>query len=340
MRKIATLGLLVLLAVLAMPTASAYVTMYFDPQDSSVPGGYCNTTHVKVMANITSPDDLWMGQFAIYHSESCANITDLQWGPNIYTMMSSWNAGTDCVGTDYDWIKFTLYPVQTGGDVEICNLTIHCSSCEYCISPLNFSCGRLGCAPYCPIQVIDSGNNNLYPASATLVNGNVECGTSPSTETFSKSLYEGWNLISLPLAPENNSVSMVLSTVSYDAVYRYDATLKQFETADVMNPGTGYFVHVTDCTWKYNGTACTSMDMSLEPGLNIVGWMNCTKGIDNALSSISGKYHYAARWNTIAQKFEVHNPAAPSAFNDFTTMDRGTGYFISAKEDCVLSESC
>ena len=160
-------------------------------------------------------------------------------------------------------------------------------------------------------------------------------------EPFSKTLYVGWNLISLPLTPPDNSTSAVLSGVSQDAVYRYNATSKQFESADVMDPGIGYYVNVTsECVWAYSGTPpYTSMDISLKHGLNMVGWLNCLKDID-ALSSISGDYYYVACWNTSAEKFEVHNPAVPVAFYDFTTMERGTGYFISAKHDRTLSESC
>ena len=359
---------LALLALLAMPIASAHVTLYLDPQDSSVPNGYCNTTYVRVMANITSPDDLFGTQFAIYHDQSCANITNLQWGPSILTMMSSWNAGTICPGYNYDWVACIFTSAQTGV-VEICNLTVHCncSTCGYCISPLNFSCGISGCAPYCPIQILNGTNVDLHliPGKTTLENGTLDCGTTPSAETFSrggcstvegsvfksgttpsaetfsKTLYEGWNLLSLPLTPEDDGASAVLSGVSYDAVYRYNATSKQFESADVMDPGTGYFVHATvDCTWTYSGTASTSMDASLEQGLNMVGRLNCSKDVSDTLSSISGKYYYVARWDTQAQKFEVYNPAAPPTFNDFITMDRGTGYFISAKQECVLSENC
>ena len=158
--------------------------------------------------------------------------------------------------------------------------------------------------------------------------------------SFSKTLYAGWNLISLPLTPSDDSTSVVLSTASYDAVYRYNATSKEFESADAMDPGTGYFVHATSGSiWTYSGTAYTSMDASLKHGLNMVGWLNCSKDVDT-LSSISGDYCYVAQWNTSAQKFDVCNPVAPPTFNDFTTMDRGTGYFISAKQDCMLSESC
>ena len=176
------------------------------------------------------------------------------------------------------------------------------------------------------------GNTDFAP--------DMELESCAAEETFSKTLYAGWSLISLPLTPSDSSVSAVLSGVSYDAVYRYNATSKQFESADVMEPGTGYFVHATsECTWEYSGTAYTSVDVSLKQGLNMVGWLNCPKDVD-ALSSISGDYYYVAQWNATAEKFDVYNPVAPSTFNDFTTMERGTGYFVSAKQECTLSESC
>jgi hypothetical protein len=184
----------------------------------------------------------------------------------------------------------------------------------------------------------DYADGFYYPSSY------MELESCVDEESFSKFLYAGWNLISLPLTPSDNSTSIVLSEASCDAVYKYNATSKKYESADSMDPGTGYFVNATaDCEWECSGTAYTSMDnIGLEQGLNMVGWLNCSKDVSDALSSISDKYHYAARWNASAQKFEVYNPAAPdsSAFNDFTTMDRGVGYFIAAKQGCILYESC
>jgi hypothetical protein len=191
----------------------------------------------------------------------------------------------------------------------------------------------------CPIQLIKyvTPPVNLYPASTTLVSGTVACGEQ-SPETFSKPLYEGWNLISLPLTPDDNSTSAVLSGVS-DVVYRYNATSKEFECPSTMDPGTGYFVYVTTAsTWTYEGYAYTSMDVSLEQGLNMVGWLNCSMDVSDALASVD--YNHVARWNANEQRYEVYNPRAPSAFNDFTTMDRGTGYFISAKGEYTLTKSC
>ena len=72
----------------------------------------------------------------------------------------------------------------------------------------------------------------------------------------------------------------------------------------------------------------------------MVGWLNCSKDISDALSSIAGDYWYVAKWNAEEQKFEVYNPVAPPVFNDFNTMERGEGYFISMKSDGTLTESC
>ena len=104
--KIAILGIVALFAVLTVSTASAHVTQYFDPQDSSVPEGYCNTTEVKVMANITGGDTLRSGQFGIKYDQSCCNITNVQWGPNTFPDFCRWNAGTTCWGYGCDFIKY------------------------------------------------------------------------------------------------------------------------------------------------------------------------------------------------------------------------------------------
>jgi len=165
----------------------------------------------------------------------------------------------------------------------------------------------------------------------------------PSLLAFNKSLPEGWNLISLPLVPEDNSTSSVLSSVSHDAVHSFNATSKTWESVTVgrMDPGVGYFVYVTSpSTWTYNGTPYTSMNVSLEPGLNMVGWLNCSKPINDTSLDDPSKVHYIARWNAISHKCETYNPSAPPVFNDFTTMERGEGYFISAKTATTLSESC
>ena len=165
--------------------------------------------------------------------------------------------------------------------------------------------------------------------------------------TYEKELVSGWNLISLPLTPVDNSTSAVLGndTVEYDSVYKYNATAKQFECPSTMDPGIGYFVNVTNtstCTWNYTGTAYTSMNIDLKQGLNCIGWVNTSADLPAAMSSISGNYSYVAGWGADDSKYEVYDANAPAGvpeFIDFTTMERGYGYWITAKEDCTLTVS-
>ena len=259
--------------------------------------------------------------------------------PSDYTTVAVFDSGDPYI--DYWWIS-DITPMldrngYNSGDTSIpVTVAMYCSGTERDIDGVLGSsytnADRNVTVLHFTVDYAD-GTYSIYPDVIDLVSCAAE-------EEFSKTLHEGWNLISLPLTPSDSSVSAVLSGVSQDAVYRYNATSKQFESADMMDPGTGYFVHATsESTWTYSGTAYTSIDISLKQGLNMAGWLNCSKDVD-ALSSVSGDYHYVAQWNVTAEKFDVYNPVAPSTFNDFTTMERGTGYFISAKQECTLSESC
>ena len=346
MNKLAV-GILTLLVALALPTASSTTEYYLVPDNSGVTD-YGDCTNVSLMLNVTQ--GIQSGLASILFDTSCAEVTSFTWTgatcfnkPATIVIRMDTVPGRLTVGFGNELPGYPPSPLNTScrGPVHLGNFTIRCNTTSPpCQTDLVFYEGS---------DMWTSGvwDDNFQPVPFTTDNGTFTCGTTPAEEPFSKPIYEGWNLISLPLDPaDDNSASAVLSTVSYDAVYKYNATAtsKQFEvieSTDAMNPGTGYFVHATtDCTWTYSGTAYNSMSTPLEPGLNMVGWLNCSKDVD-ALSSISKDHHYyVARWNTSAEKFEVYNPAAPPAFNDFTTMERGTGYFISTKQGCTLSESC
>ena len=351
------IGIVALLAVLSVSTASANVTVYFVPQDSSVPEGEGYSAYVEVWLSTEDPDTALSGQFAIHYDPSCVNITehpvygeDAGWGECIMSTMSSWNANPNCHGDGYDMVMYTFIKTVPHAwcpsPQKIANFTVQCTSSEYCVSNLSVSCGRV--CSLCPIQILDGSDINLYPDNTTFVDGTFECGELPPPETFEKGLVSGWNLISLPLTNDTDmTVANIMDTSlsgSYDSLYKYDASTHSFvalSSEDTMENGVGYFINMTSADmWTYSGSAYTPMNVGLSQGLNMVGWLNCSKSISGNLTSIDGNYYYIARWNATSQSYETYNPAAPSAFNDFTTMDRGEGYFISAKGVDTLSESC
>ena len=158
---------------------------------------------------------------------------------------------------------------------------------------------------------------------------------------FSRPMPEGWSLISLPITPSDNSTGAVLSGVTQNAVKQYNATSKAFEDATTMDPGIGYFVHVTNAsTWQYCGTSpANSTSTNLKLGLNMIGVPNCTMDVSAAMGSAD--YRYVARWNATGQEYEVYNKVAPPAFHHFTTMELGEGYFVSAQaDDYILDINC
>ena len=188
------IGIVALLAVLSVSTASANVTVYFVPQDSSVPEGEGYSAYVEVWLSTEDPDTALSGQFAIHYDPSCVNITehpvygeDAGWGECIMSTMSSWNANPNCHGDGYDMVMYTFIKTVPHAwcpsPQKIANFTVQCTSSEYCVSNLSVSCGRV--CSLCPIQILDGSDINLYPDNTTFVDGTFECGTPAETYTIS-----------------------------------------------------------------------------------------------------------------------------------------------------------
>jgi hypothetical protein len=337
-RKVASDTGIIVLAVLAVmlviaPSASAQPSYpancaYLLPDSST--GAYCeNNTLVQVRVNTSVPS--LGGIIDISFDPNCVNITAADSSGSPWTQMGDFaHYGTYARMSSFNWPGGPTF----SGDNLFANITLHCiNDTSNCISYLNFSSVDIANATGLPLICTDIGLGTTH-------NGTITCGV---VETFSKNLYEGWNLVSLPLTPEDSSTNEVLSSVSenYDAVYKYDAGSYSFVIADTMEPGTGYFINMTaNDTWSYEGMSYESIDVELSQGLNMLGWLNCTKDISDALPSIENNYRYVARWNAKSQGYEVYVPGAPEVFNDFTELGRGEGYWIVAKQNCTLTGSC
>ena len=348
---------LAVLMVFAAP-AAAENKAYFVPQHSNATIG--NTTYVTLYVDIEEDQHLAGGQIQVIYDPAHVKITECAkgcgapaegntcwealWTNLAYTDNGyMWNgmdgpqvAAWDSI--DEYWYWNTISYLEGPMTVKICRYKVEAVGTPG-ESPFNFSFEHYpdGCSPCMKSKLVNETGIEL---DITWENGTFTHLAGPvETETFTKSLPDGWNLISLPLTPTDNSVSTILFGVSQDAVKSYNAATHQFEDATTMDPGVGYFVNVTTaCTWEYEGAAYTPISASLSTGLNCVGWTNETgSALPGALSSIDGNYRYVARWNASTHSYEVYLPEAPAVFNDFATMDRGEGYFIAATSGCTLT---
>ncbi|MEA1894935.1 MAG: hypothetical protein U9N36_07015 [Euryarchaeota archaeon] len=330
-----TFGIGIVLAVLAVLTAQAAADPwdgYLIPQDGT---GICggDDKFVEFWVNYEGWGTGCSGyQVDIYFDPSCINITDADFSESPF----SWNGfGTRELYDPPNHIRIAgeQEAVIAPGLYKMATLTAHCE-CESgsCVSELGFAKN---------ITVDPDGDDvtNSYTNGTFTFTG--------SSEIFTKSLDLGWNLISLPLTPSDSSTSAVLGngdcTIVYGEVYSYDASTNQFVavTTGTMETGVGYFADVTTAgTWSYEGYAVDSMSTPLSPSLNCIGWTNTSADLPGAIDSIAGDYRYVSRWNAAEQKYELYDPVGETEgpeFIDFTTMERGVGYFVAATDSCTLT---
>ena len=363
------LGIGIILLVLAVLTAHAAAhRAYFVPQHSNATTG--NTTTMDLYLEIDAGETLLSGQVQIQFDPTRAKVIEnyalckyvSPTGPDQYCW-ESFNTNFDSerngsmwggvskpqaskyydpqgpdplgwyyVGTD-DGLFHGPITVPVGTYVVEANGTPG-------VSPFDFGFAHF--PPECPAcQKCKFANGDGQELSINWEDGTFTHEGDIPPQTFTKSLPLGWNLISLPLTPSDNNVSEVLDGVAYSVVYRYDATSKQFECPDTMDPEIGYFVDVTSAgTWEYEGTPVSSTSPGLKSGLNMIGVPNCTMSVSDAMGP-AADYRYVARWNVVDQKFEVYNPSAPVAFWHFDSIKAGEGYFISAgSDDATFAISC
>ncbi|MGP8328788.1 MAG: cohesin domain-containing protein [Methanosarcinaceae archaeon] len=308
MNKIVFGIILAVVMMFAVPLASAESTIYFDPDPSSAEPGETITV------------TLWLNT-----SEGVAAFND-----DIHFDTEVLNI-TDATAGDFP----IMWTVVHYGDF----LRIGGWSPTYLDQDGLLKLGDL------TFEAKDSGVSTLYHTgnaighwdgvvvNGTWINSSFACG---DVQTFTKDLLEGWNLISLPLAPTDNSTSAVLSGVTYNAVSQYNADTNLFEDATVMDPGIGYFVYVTTAsTWEYPGDSVSSTSVQLETGLNMIGVPDCTMSVSDAMGST--EYRYITRWDAATQEYKVYNPTAPEAFHGFTMIEAGEGYFVSSLSDGMLA---
>ncbi|MCD4811280.1 PKD domain-containing protein [bacterium] len=166
-------------------------------------------------------------------------------------------------------------------------------------------------------------------------------------------LYTGWNLISLPLMPEETSIAFVLSPINgnYSIIWEYNAsdTFDHWKKYDPgvpfgndltnMEPGKGYWIMMTsDDTLPISGTVPESTDIDLKINWNLVGFNSLdSKAIAEALSSINENYSIVWAYNTsdTADHWKKYDPGVPFG-NDLINMEPGSGYWIMMTSDGIL----
>jgi C1A family cysteine protease/sugar lactone lactonase YvrE len=158
-------------------------------------------------------------------------------------------------------------------------------------------------------------------------------------------LSSGWNLISLPLQPDNGQVGSVLYGLTgfYRIVWAYPPqSWKFYDPSDIdgstlvtIETGRGYWIKMTETkTLSISGAAPPS-SLSLLAGWNLVGYYGsvCTTAAA-ALTSLSGSYQIV--WGYPSQSWKFYDPNDVGG-STLTQICPGYGYWIKATQGVTWS---
>jgi len=163
------------------------------------------------------------------------------------------------------------------------------------------------------------------------------------TDLFNMSIAEGWNLISIPLGLDNNSIDAVFPDANDgDVLYAYEGgwiTATYYsdlpgwygDLATVV-PDKGYWYGANAAyTATIEGTKAGTRNVSITPGWNLVGYTRLNEtGIDDLIQNVSDGdvlYAYEGGWITATYYSDL-----PGWYGDLTTMQPGKGYWYGANE--------
>jgi len=192
-------------------------------------------------------------------------------------------------------------------------------------------------------------------ATLGLSTGNINATLSPPTSTVTNTLVSGWNLISLPILPEDPEVAVTLSSITgtYEIIWahdvcdppatqwkRYDPDVApQFNTLHEIKAQNGLWLQMfSPETLEVNGWEYDEYPVELCIGWNLVGYPSLTpRPIEEALADITGKYEVVFQYVAadVGIEWKKYDPDLPFG-NTLTTMEPGYGYWIQMNEAATL----
>ena len=159
----------------------------------------------------------------------------------------------------------------------------------------------------------------------------------PRERSFSIDLDLGWNLISLPLKPENDHVAQIMGDVNggiesvwgyEDGVwYVYDPLNPGLSDLEVMKTGYGYWVKTTQAGLNIQIQGqMIPLSLSLTNGWNLIGFNSLqSMPVVDALAGIGGEVECV--WGYKNGVWYVYDPQNPG-LSDLEEMEPGMGYWI------------
>lgn len=164
----------------------------------------------------------------------------------------------------------------------------------------------------------------------------------PKVLSFSIPLDLGWNLISLPLVPENNQVAQIMDDVNkgIESVWGYengvwcvyDSLNPGASDLEIMKTGYGYWVKTSQegLSIQIQGQM-SPLSFNLPEGWNLVGFSSLqSMTVEEALADIEGEVESV--WGYKDGVWYVYDSQNPG-LSDLVEVEPGKGYWLEVLQD-------
>jgi len=203
----------------------------------------------------------------------------------------------------------------------------------------NFSAGHIS---------LGGNSGDSYSMYNVVLKPITDVKNSPELEV-TLTLYEGWNLIALPVINNSftaNSLASAIGDVSY--VIKRNASnggYQEFivgfnENADdfVISPGEGYYLYldVVQKDFTIRGTQADTLSIDLVEGWNLVGWTSPdpSDAVAALVDPLGSKIKYAAKRNSPHGDYEKYVVGFSEPEDNFDVKP-GYGYFVYVTSNCT-----
>ena len=223
------------------------------------------------------------------------------------------------------------------GDVDIANVKINITYPDE--SYVNKSMKMLnGSLYYCNTTCYLAGEYSFYIWAVDIIgNANITNVFYFSIGiTYNLSLYEGWNLITLPIK-SNYTASSLTASLGCSVILKWNASIQNFEIYVpgcpydfALEVGRGYLVATkNEKTFSFVGIAIENVSIELLKGWNLLGWFKNNTYASSIFQNITA-CNLLMRWNNSLNNFDVYIPGAP----DFK-IKQGEGFFVAVDEESI-----
>jgi uncharacterized repeat protein (TIGR01451 family) len=152
-----------------------------------------------------------------------------------------------------------------------------------------------------------------------------------SLATFKENLVNGWNLVSFPVASENDTAANLFAGQTY-YIWKWDAVYKKYVSSSPTAPvelGVGYWIWVDhDQAVTTSGVPVDTYSENLKNGWNLVGFP-VTSSNTTPANLFTGQTYYMWRWSAENKKY-----VSPPADN---SVQLGVGYWIWVDHDQTMT---